>query len=595
MPSCLAIPRRRSKAVDEARPSIFDKLSDDILDIIIELLWEDSYEACNLLSLTCHRLYRATVPWIYRHVTINFTRNSHLQLLQRLIQNNSKLPPWIRELKVKKVYMATPVLMSCLSLLLKRMTNLWKLTWNGFIDIPVEVLDTMRVKFPRAELIIKGCQLSVGDPPGPSTTVHLDPKNVFTHMPHGHLTRFSFYPSESEQLFDTFKFYLLRMLVASPKLERLVISSSIQDDTHWPEMLLPFQLATLPRLKVFTLLTDSVLFTQQELDAWGHRGGWKKLTDLSLSRPLDLLSFVHRVPRLEVLTLYAIRSRSWEMDDLEDDLETLEPGCLGPVTSFTYRRGMLTKPVPRNVMIPWCILSKLESTVTELQLHHFPIRVFNDEFETLSSQDLRDLRKALPKLTELSLDLQILDDGWPTPILSELALFKDMDDLYIYVHQPYAKEDTRGYLNPRRCKKAFDYMMKTRETSKIVTSGSSPKVGFKVVLPSDIMENHWTPDFSFRLDPFSRKLEKQGELMGGWWPERQGPYDYSHLDLQDLNKIRLRCIFWGVTRLGICADRKIKNVANTYYAVVKQRERLKYGERARRVFGDGVTLFDRLG
>ena len=473
------------------------------------------------------------------------------------------------------------------------MTNLWKLTWNGFIDIPLDVLKTLRAKFPQAELIVKGCQLSIGETIKADSDVDLNLKNFFTYTPRGRLTRFAFYPSEPEQLFDDFKFFLVQMLTQSPALERLVVSPSVKDDTVWPELLPAFQMAPLPRLKVFTNLTDSVLFTPDELDLWGRRGGWERLDDLSLSRPLDLLGFLDRAPRLKELTLYAIRSRSWEMDELDDELESLIPGCLGPVTSFTYRRGMLTKPVPRNAMIPWCILSKISSTLTEVQFHHFPITMFNDEFETHSSQDLRDLRKALPNLKELSLDLQILDDGWPYGVLGELALFDKMEDLYLYVHQPYAK-DTRGYLSMRRCKSAFKYMMSARKTSKIVTSKANPKVGFKIVQPSNLMQNHWTPDFGLRLDE-KGKLEKNGEMSAYWWPERQGPYDYSHLDKEELDKIRRKCIFWGVTRLGICADRKLKKVTNTYYAVVKQRERLKYGERARKIFGNDATLFDRWG
>src|SRR5438034_6433984 len=80
-------------------PPAFEKLHDDVLDLILEQVYLKDRKDLRKTCRVSRRLYLHSVPWLYRHIKIGFARDSHIQLLQRLVRDDSKLLAKIRELE----------------------------------------------------------------------------------------------------------------------------------------------------------------------------------------------------------------------------------------------------------------------------------------------------------------------------------------------------------------------------------------------------------------------------------------------------------------------------------------------------------------
>ena len=74
-----------------------------IFDVLRLVITEVSYESVKELAGLClisRRLYLCTVPYLYRYITFDMTRASHLRLLQRLLKPGSRLAEKIHWLTI---------------------------------------------------------------------------------------------------------------------------------------------------------------------------------------------------------------------------------------------------------------------------------------------------------------------------------------------------------------------------------------------------------------------------------------------------------------------------------------------------------------
>lgn len=558
---------------------LIGRLHNDALRLVIEQLWLDDHEACRQLSRTSRQLYIATVPWIYRHITINFSLKSHLRLLQRLIIPGSKLPAMVRNIEVETSQTTSPEQLRDLCLFFTKLTNLRELSWKGIADVPVPLLDVLYSKFPRATLTIEASMISVANS---MITQDSHAANIFLHHPaNRQLTSLLIHCTKSGGFYEGFKVDLMRTLMNCPGLTRLFIYGSHNQGPYndlflkAPQMF-PFQLKRL-------FLHGPKLFTHQELKLWGEQGRWENLTQLE-TRSDDLMHFVGKVPKLIFLRIFPTIDG---LDDIEAHLDstTMTGSPLGQVRRLGFRsRGL-------GATIPWCILKKISPTVTYLDLGHAKWDNTGIHHHPPLASELRALRNLCPGLQTLSIDCVIptliRDRGWPTLFFFELGCFKKLNDVTIYVHElPDNSSDTKDIACPSVYRQAYASMIAARERMGIQTSYGFT-VGFKKVVPWERMKEHWdTPDLKlWREKSRTKTFQACFENIG-----LPGTYrDASDKELKKLKwELLWKCPASFLTMIG----EFIWMVLKRRLEMLAQQHRNKYNERAEKAFGGSLTLYD---
>jgi hypothetical protein len=131
-------------------PGLLNKLIADLLYLVLEqLVLADS----SLLDL-CQKsryLYLQTVPHLYRRITFDFTRASHLRLLDRLAKPNSCLPGMIREIGIASIegkHVEQKIILQRLSVVFSALKHVERFWWSAeSLDMPLFILDALHGRF----------------------------------------------------------------------------------------------------------------------------------------------------------------------------------------------------------------------------------------------------------------------------------------------------------------------------------------------------------------------------------------------------------------------------------------------------------------
>lgn len=525
----------------------------------------------------CKGFYITAVPFIYRHVSINFTLKSHVQLLSRLIGEGTTLPTLVRGLTIIDSDDTTPIQTRDLCVLFFRLTNLEFLRWVGFADIPKPLLDVLATKrFPRGRFIISAKSISRKDvfnlpPPAP----------ILMHEAVRHLTSFELHCETEDQVTPRLKVELVVLLLNSWALTTFDFSASGRTNAiRFGEMPRLFRECRLARLKTLKLTGTLKLFTKRELHLWGVQGGFQTLEELQLSSVTGLMPFVGKVPRLRSLHLFPRTSR--EIDRLDNFLNRLESTMppLGMVSHLAYVVG---NRMDRD-FIPWSILRKVSPTIVMLDIAHPYLVDGSTEFAAPTTHDLKRLRQLCPGLRGFVLDVKICDKKWPPGFLAELAHFEHIELIRLFIHQPWAKE-TQEFATSSTYRQASKVIHKTRKS---IDMPQSFKVGFKDVRAWEEMEDHWhIPDY----ERFRQPNSKWACYVRSDDTKMSAP-DYSSLSAEELAKLRNKLFLGRVMRLGINLTSTAVLDHAKYKAVVKQCEQNKSIGRVKKTYRTNKTLFD---
>lgn len=302
------------------RLGLFEKLINEVLDMVLrEILLIAGAVGLLPLSLVSRHLYIHDHPHLYRTIWLDLNRASHVRLVHRLAHPESRMPRLIRELIFSRVKAEHAAFFPEISRIMAGLTHLTSLNWNGyFLDIPQFVLDGMYVRFPLAKLHVWASVMHL--------EAHEEQPSLFPlqlalrHSAARSLTSFTFVPKTLDQLYDKFKADIFSMLAQNSVLRLLKLSLSTTDNKSCPDMLETFRTYELPQPHTLELMTDDfTIFTKRELQVWGAKGGWQKMTYLSLDLARVLVPFVGLTPSLNKLYVDVWGKDNY--DELEEYLD----------------------------------------------------------------------------------------------------------------------------------------------------------------------------------------------------------------------------------------------------------------------------------
>lgn len=411
-----------------------EKLVDDLLCPIIEQV-DETQDLLNL-CLVSRRFYLRVISPLYRVVRLNLLRASHRQLLRRLNHPQSYLPERIRCLRVMNTDFMTEDQKADVCVLLRNSKNLRMFKWIGTLDMPRSILDILQTQLPKAKIEIKDSSGGSNSPdddvnqPGPR-----QPYEFLTYSPHPQLTRLQFEPCSEAQYYPTFKLDFIKMLQNTPTLSHLEVHCLYAPD--YPEYIQHFRDVELPKLTFFSLQSwGNSLFTLRELMSWQLQGGWQNLIALRLRDMELLLAFLGQTPNLEILCLLPVIYE--DMGRIEEALKDADTSSLFPkLRKFTYRNDELDRP-PGHDLFPFSLLQFMPHIINlDLFQDHFSTSEAYPKVDTLTAQNIQDIRKWCPNIEDLGIDVQLLGPyaKWPHDILNELASFEKPTTLTLYLHR----------------------------------------------------------------------------------------------------------------------------------------------------------------
>lgn len=479
-----------------------EQLVDDLLCPIIEQV--DEIQDLLSLCLVSKRFYLRAISVLYRDVRLKLLRASHRQLLQRLTHPQSNLPERILVLRIMDTNFMTEDQKADVCILLRKSKNLRVFKWIGTSDMPHTILDILESQFPMARFEIKDSSGRSNSPdddmnqPGPR-----QPYEFLTHSAHSQLTRLQFEPCSEAQYYPTFKLDFIKMLRNTPKLSHLELHCLYAPD--YPEYIQHFRDVELPKLTFFSLQSwGNSLFTLRELMSWQLQGGWQNLIALRLRDMELLLAFLGQTPNLEILCLLAVIYE--DMGHIEEALTDADTSGLFPkLRKFTYRNDELNRP-PGHDLFPLRLLQFMPH-ITNLDLFqdHFSTSEAYPKVDTLTAQNIQDIRKWCPNIEDLGIDVQLLGPyaKWPNDILNELASFEKPITLTFYLHRLDTK---RAKLSKGR----VDYFIVSRRMRKKRQRLDLPwlepfEIQFKLVQPYRAdwrpceMLDYWATNSNSRL------------------------------------------------------------------------------------------------
>jgi hypothetical protein len=110
-------------------------LPHDVLDPIVGFVAENRKHLLNLCQASVV-LYMNCIPWIYRHVVINFSDPESYALLQRLCYTVSQIPTYVRFVALMACGQASEYQWALFVQALSRFTRLRNLRWDSHVSIP---------------------------------------------------------------------------------------------------------------------------------------------------------------------------------------------------------------------------------------------------------------------------------------------------------------------------------------------------------------------------------------------------------------------------------------------------------------------------
>ncbi|KAH7349139.1 hypothetical protein BKA66DRAFT_476961 [Pyrenochaeta sp. MPI-SDFR-AT-0127] len=519
--------RKIKRALQPANSSSFENVIDDVLGLIIEELC-DEYTNSDLLNLclVSRELYLFTIPYLYRSVKLNLARASHLQLLHRLVQPGSRLAGKIRVLGILGTGRDSAIRLSDLYVLFSRLTHLEQLDWEGSLNIPQFILESLHVRFPRARFTVDAFQTKLGIA---NNAPHLQ-YSVLNNPAGWQLTKFDFSPNYVSQLYGNLKYDLVSMLKRNRTLWflRIYEDQTLYGYKLYPEVLRHFRGGTFPPLT--QLLLSSNIFTSRELAIWGSRGGWDKLTVLKIHDPERLCEFIGRTPKLNDLMFYS--TDPFDIDQVEAHLDfTSVEAPFGKLRRLWYKDvDNEDSAVQDRRVVPWCMLKRLPD-ITDLDIHRsrFDYAVPGSSLDTPTAEEIRQIRKLCPDIERFRFDVALHGQtaGWPTDVLDEIAQFKKPIELQLYLHFQ-DKFWTRATIHRVKCRKIFKLIVEKRRSLGLPCERPF-QVGFKVVRLFEEIRECWNvPDYVFYLnDSGKHKLDRYM-----YWPPKESPESMSIEDLR---------------------------------------------------------------
>jgi hypothetical protein len=362
--------------------------------------------------------------------------------------------------------------------------------------MPIFILDALNKKHLQSWMSVFTGKDERSSTPSVSLASLSQWQSVLTHSAASTLTSFIFQPVAEHQLYDDFKKDLVTMLTRSRVLRTLNIQPDFLSEQTYPEMLNVFRACDLPRLQDLTTHGNNVqIFTKRELAIWGAKDGWNNLTTLGLCHADHLISFLGRTPKLEKLML--IPRDHNDYDRLDDYIETANIISPFPNVRYLYYQAPVTYyGVQETRSIPWCILHHLsELTSLDLYRSRFDTVPPGPALDVPTATDIAALRARLPELIHLAIDVDLQGPyaEWPHIILAELASFRKVQSLFLFLHREH-KRRTAIMNNP------MDYLYVgcriRKERKRLGKPQCVPfEVKFKVVVPwLNIKEHYNLPD-----------------------------------------------------------------------------------------------------
>ena len=493
---------KRQPAQNTTAARHLENLINDILWLVLEELWNaGGYTDLLTLCLVSRRLYVSTVPKLYRIIVLDFSRASHLRLLFRLAQPDSHLPSMIRSLGIYNISNQDTRSLENLAAVLSGLTHLRRFCCTDYYNGAGFILENLDSRFPRAETIVRGrydeLAAAIQDP---SPLWH-----ILTHSAGSLLTEFEFRPLSTYQFYDDLKKNIITLLIQNRALRRLVISPNIMSAKSYPDMLEHIQGHMLPKLKELQISNVQLpIFSVRELDLWAEQGGWEELMKLELCHVQYVPSFIGRTPKLNELRITP--RRHYDIDLVRSHLapSNLE-APFGPLCRLSFLGTPSTGSLPMNRrVVPWYMLRRLPN-ITHLYLARLRFEAGSPglDLDTPSAQDICDIRRLCPRLTNLGLDIALsgIWAKWPMKVLTELARFEQPLKLRLYTHHRRA-----GWVINRAAVIGVMNII-CRERKRLSLPYYWPfHICFKDVRPWDEMQHHYQiPDYTLHIDGVSKK------------------------------------------------------------------------------------------
>lgn len=428
--------RRSKKPPQPTQAHRLEQQVNEILSLIISKIRCQSIQDVASLSLVSRQFYILAVPHLYRKITLDLDRASHLRLLQRLERPGSHVPHMIRHLhvclegkhaehmpRIEKVFAG--------------LTNLVELEWEGPFNVPVHLLDALYSRFPRARFFIESSRVAYK-----SSETGISPlwgMDLWTKHPAASMiTHLRITLDEKSAIWPGFKRGLVRTIIRDPVLESLQLEANEVIDNHSNSTVDLMKGHVLPKLRVLGLFVgNSPIFTQDELLFWGDQAGWESLKFLGLYHTQSLIPFVGRTPNLEELWLLPLEG---------EDTTGLKSHLAGFKDSYPFPalRQLKARPPWRDIalsqqndrVIPWYLINRLSPEhLTCLDISRSSHRD-QDVTDVPQAEDIARIRGICPNLQDLRLDMIIpwSHEPFPRDIAKELTAFTKPISLTIYLH-----------------------------------------------------------------------------------------------------------------------------------------------------------------
>ncbi|KAF2134495.1 hypothetical protein P153DRAFT_362262 [Dothidotthia symphoricarpi CBS 119687] len=403
----------------------------------------------------------------------------------------------IREITITNATPEYRQYLNGVSMLFSKLTSLSQLNWNGSLNVPDILLETLSGQFPKAALTIRVRQPDIHGAAGLEQPLRF----IGNFLAGSQLTVLHLCQATGNRLYSDFKTDLMAMLTRNRVLRKLYIHSELDRIQEFPEMLDCFRGKELPKLQgLWIYLKNRQLFTKHELFLWGAQGGWEDLTYLYLFHSHHMLAFLGQAPRLTNLSLSPRQQANIAQLETFLDDNDYNPlfDCL---KSLTFRGSTFSNNLARRHLVPWCMLERLPKLM-KLEIHRmsFVSGSPGPLLQTPDVQDVIEIRRLCPELTSLSMDLTLQNRSadWPYDILLEVTRFEKLTHVVFYLHILDSKI-ARASVNEFTCFSALTQMI---DEMKLMDSPSplALTVGFKVVRPWNIMESNWNiPDYRFTI------------------------------------------------------------------------------------------------
>ena len=421
--------------------TLLGRQPNEILDLILSEVCRQSIRDLSNICLVSRELYGLAVPHLYRKTCVDFRRASHLCLLRRLERPGSRIPGMIRHLHLaswEPKHIELPENRNRIENLFNGLVNLEELEWEGPFDVSAFVLDALLMRFPRTRVSIKSKQLAYGDTTT-SMSLRREPENSIHQRAISTITCLEINLSEyTSWPWTGFRHELMGIVIRNPALKVLKVVADSIGEVDYTTLTEIIKEHTLPKLRDFRLfVSDSSIFTEDELQVWGEQGGWEELVSLGLNDPKSLIPFIGKTPILEKLCLIPRDGENTEA--LESHLANSKESCPFPALEHLKIRspwsGFATTQHNYRA-VPWNLLNLLPlGQLKSLDISR-PCGGIRDTPDVPQAEDISKIRNMCSKLNELSLDMAIpmVQGQWPSDVIKELTAFTEPITLTIFMH-----------------------------------------------------------------------------------------------------------------------------------------------------------------